>query len=356
MSTEAETSAQTVQTETEAPAGTEAPAETGASTETEVSAKTGTSTETEASTEMEASTETEATKKVPASAKPAVKLNKTTLKLKAGKTYQLKVKNASSKIKWSSSDKKVAKVSQKGLVTAKKAGRVKITALVGKKKLVCKVRVLKNPRLTQTSVTLEKGETLQLKLKDAEGEQAWKTNNSEVATVTDQGLVTAVKKGNAKIIVRVDGKRLVCRVKVTKQSQTVKVKVTKAALVVSKKVKGNPNCFYNPDNVSYKKDTIAINPYYAFIKGGRLYVNCYVINGYSKPVWNLSVQKLAFWHSDGSFAEASFRSVYEEGRKIPGNGGKIRWEFVYPAGRFTEGTDLRKPLGALYAVTAHMKK
>ena len=49
-----------------------------------------------------------------------VKLNKSKVTLKAGDSIKLKVKNYKGKVKWSSSKKKVASVSKKGVVTAKK--------------------------------------------------------------------------------------------------------------------------------------------------------------------------------------------------------------------------------------------
>ena len=70
-----------------------------------------------------------------------VKLNKKSLTLTVGKTYKLKVKGTKKKVKWSSSNKKVASVNKKGKVTAKKAGKVTITAKIGKKKYKCKVTV-----------------------------------------------------------------------------------------------------------------------------------------------------------------------------------------------------------------------
>ena len=53
-----------------------------------------------------------------AAAKP--KLSKTKLTLTVGKTAKLKVKNYKGTVKWSSNKKKVAAVSKKGVVTAKK--------------------------------------------------------------------------------------------------------------------------------------------------------------------------------------------------------------------------------------------
>lgn len=70
-----------------------------------------------------------------------VKLNKKEVTLIVGKTTTLKVKNATKKVKWSTSKKRVATVSDNGKVTAKKAGTAKITAKVGDKKYTCKVTV-----------------------------------------------------------------------------------------------------------------------------------------------------------------------------------------------------------------------
>lgn len=79
-----------------------------------------------------------------AEAAKAPKLNKKTITLRAGAKKQLKVKNLKKKqkVKWKSSKKKIATVSKKGLVRAKRIGITKIVAKVGKKKLVCHVRVL----------------------------------------------------------------------------------------------------------------------------------------------------------------------------------------------------------------------
>lgn len=75
------------------------------------------------------------------SAARKVKLNKTKATIYVGKTVTLKLKNNKKKIKWSSSNRKVATVTSKGKVKGKKAGKVTITAKVGKKKYKCKVTV-----------------------------------------------------------------------------------------------------------------------------------------------------------------------------------------------------------------------
>ena len=73
----------------------------------------------------------------------AAKLNNKTLVLDTGVRHKLRVKGTKKAIKWSSSDKRIASVSKKGNVRARRAGEVIITAKYGKKKLTCKVTVRK---------------------------------------------------------------------------------------------------------------------------------------------------------------------------------------------------------------------
>lgn len=76
---------------------------------------------------------------IQAAAKP--KLNRTKVTLNVGKSVTLKVKRAKKKVKWSTSNKKIAKVTAKGKVRAMAPGTAKITAKTGRIKLVCKVTV-----------------------------------------------------------------------------------------------------------------------------------------------------------------------------------------------------------------------
>ena len=70
-----------------------------------------------------------------------VKLSKTKATIYVGKTVTLKLKNNKKKVKWTTSNKKIATVSKKGKVKGKKAGKVTITAKVRKKKYKCKITV-----------------------------------------------------------------------------------------------------------------------------------------------------------------------------------------------------------------------
>ena len=72
-----------------------------------------------------------------------IKLSKKSVTITKGKSVTLKLKGTKKKPKWSTSNKKIATVSKKGKVVGKKAGNAKITAKLGKKKYVCKVKVTK---------------------------------------------------------------------------------------------------------------------------------------------------------------------------------------------------------------------
>ena len=70
----------------------------------------------------------------------AASISKKKVTLTKGQSVTLTVNGAKKAPKWSSSNKKVASVSKKGVVKAKKKGSATITAKVGKKTYKCKVK------------------------------------------------------------------------------------------------------------------------------------------------------------------------------------------------------------------------
>ena len=76
---------------------------------------------------------------------PAPSINKKSLTLYRGGTFRLAVKYPTSKVKWSSSNKKVATINTKGIVIAKKNGKTTITAQMRGRKLRCSVVVKSAP-------------------------------------------------------------------------------------------------------------------------------------------------------------------------------------------------------------------
>lgn len=81
---------------------------------------------------------------VPASTTQAAKkakLNKTKITLYVGDSAKLKVKGSKKKARFTSTNKKVVKVTKSGTITARKQGSAKVIAKVSGKKLICKVTV-----------------------------------------------------------------------------------------------------------------------------------------------------------------------------------------------------------------------
>ena len=83
----------------------------------------------------------------------AIKLTQKTASVEFGKTITLKFTTAK-KVTWKSSNKSVATVSNKGVVTGKKPGTATITATLNGKKYSCKVTV-KNPSVKASSLSFK---------------------------------------------------------------------------------------------------------------------------------------------------------------------------------------------------------
>ena len=115
-------------------------------------------------------------------ANAAVKLSTTKKTIYVGESFTLKVSGTTKAVKWSSSNKAVASVTQKGKVTAKMAGNATISAKVGKKTLKCKLTV-------------------------NEQFNASKAEKNISVTLQDTGKgVVAILKNNNKVMVDVDAK------------------------------------------------------------------------------------------------------------------------------------------------------
>ena len=159
-----------------------------------------------------------------ASAKPA--LSKKKLTLYVGKSYTLKAKGFSGKVTWKSGNQKIATVSSKGKVTAKKKGTVTITAKCGKEKKTCKVTV-QPVKLNKTKMTVKKGQTFWLTLKcGASKGIKWKTSKKAVVKIKSKSknkvTLQAVKPGKATITATYKKKAYKCKVTVSKAAQQEK--------------------------------------------------------------------------------------------------------------------------------------
>lgn len=122
-----------------------------------------------------------------------------------GKTTKISAKaTKGAKLSYKTSNKKIATVSSKGVITGKKAGTVKITitAKKSKYKTVKKTITVKvyrqNQKITASNVKLTTGQRKNLGAK-ARTRLSYKSSNPKVVTVDKKGNLTAKKTGTAKI-------------------------------------------------------------------------------------------------------------------------------------------------------------
>lgn len=181
-----------------------------------------------------------------------------TLSVKKGKTYTLKAEvspssaaSANKKIKWSTSNKKIATVTSAGKVKIVGKGTVKITAKTADNKSATvtfkastkKVRVSK-VTLKADKKTVVAGTKVNLKatvtpVTADNTKLTWTSSNKSVATVSSKGVVTTKKAGKVTITAKAkdgSGKKATVKIKVTAPSKTkiTSVKNSKAKTAVIK--------------------------------------------------------------------------------------------------------------------------
>lgn len=193
-----------------------------------------------------------ATKKV-----TKVTISKTSATVYTTKTLALTAKvspsNASNKkVKWSTSDKKVATVDSNGVVKGVKAGKATITVKAADgsgKTATCKVTVKKfvkisSLKMNSASKALDIGKTVTLKAAVSPSNASittykWTSSNKKVATVDSNGVVKGVKAGTATITATsTDGsnKKTTCKVTVSRFVTGIKLNKTSASLYPNKTV------------------------------------------------------------------------------------------------------------------------
>lgn len=148
--------------------------------------------------------------------KAAIKISAAKKTLIVGQSIKLKVTGTKKQIIWSSSKKSVAKVSKKGKVKALKKGTAVIRAKAGAKTVKCKIKV-ESPVLNKQQVWTVPGEKIKLTLTGNTQSVQWSSENENIATV-ENGVLTAVAKGNTTIYAAVGKKIYKCRVQVADES------------------------------------------------------------------------------------------------------------------------------------------
>ena len=171
------------------------------------------------------------------------------------------------KVTWSSSDENVVRVTGTGedqetaLVVAEGPGTATITAQVGNKKAECKVNFtasLNKWTLNEHNLELDKGETKQLTItfipdyttdpKDT----TWSSSDESVATVDDNGVVTAISEGIATITaINANGTMDECNVTVTiPRVPAENLQISKDYSVINVEQQDTIIATYGPDNTT----------------------------------------------------------------------------------------------------------
>jgi uncharacterized protein YjdB len=180
-----------------------------------------------------------------------VKISKASIRMGKGTTYKLKANIWSNNtktpaVRWTTSKKRIASVTQKGKIKAKRVGNTVITAVSRDKvkaKASCKVRVIqraKDIRIDPNYAICYVGGTKRLtavfKPKGTSVKAVtWKSEDTTIATVESNGLVRGIAEGETKITATTtDGskKTATCVLKVTEQVPATSIVVAQTALTM----------------------------------------------------------------------------------------------------------------------------
>ena len=168
---------------------------------------------------------------MPVQAAPKTKLSAKKVTMAATDTKVVILKNAKSKVKWTTTNKKVVSIKasgkkkQKVKITAKKAGVAKVKAKCGGKTYTIKVTV-KDVSLNTSNITISTDESVDLKLYNVTKDVVWQSSNEDIACVDISGdkneaaEVLAVNEGVVTVTATYNKKVYNCNITVTDDSQS----------------------------------------------------------------------------------------------------------------------------------------
>ena len=177
-------------------------------------------------------------------------MEKTDISLSGQWGYEIQLTAAvtpeGSEVTWSSEDPAIATVSETGLVTGKKMGYTNIVCKSGTAKAVCIIRVADNPPaaaaaapqatpdpndktsrvvitcfgLPNSDFTITVGQSVDLNctmynIDPSTNKETWTIEDTAIATVNENGVVTGVKAGTTKVICTVGDVKCETIVRVT---------------------------------------------------------------------------------------------------------------------------------------------
>ncbi len=138
-----------------------------------------------------------------------VHLNKDNIVMQKGDTFQLRINGINKRVKYSTTDFRIAWASPLGKIHALQTGKAYIKADVDKKTIKCRVRVID---INKDKLTLKVGESKRLRVKGMIRFPRWKSSDPKVVSVNRFGKVVAISKGKATISGKVKDAKLKCQV------------------------------------------------------------------------------------------------------------------------------------------------
>lgn len=200
-------------------------------------------------------------------------LNKTDVQLRIGETQQLigiitPEEAAIGQITWTSNNEAAATVSTDGLVTAVAVGEATITATVENRTATCKVTVISSDvesiQLNKIELELAVGASEKLEAtvspEDADASaMIWSSSDESIATVSEDGTITAVALGEADITASIGQVKATCAVTVVAadvqsitldktEAEILKEETLQLTATVTPEGTGNEVKWYTEDN------------------------------------------------------------------------------------------------------------
>lgn len=198
-----------------------------------------------------------------------IKLNKSSAKLGIGKTLTLKATVTSNtatnqKLKWKSSNSRVASVNQSGKVTAKKVGKATITCSAtdgSGSKATCTITVVRSVSkvtLNKTTIRMLEGRTTKIKAAITPSNATtkgvtWKTTDENVANIDTSGNIMALAEGKCQITATArdgSGKSASCWVYVTKAVPATGITISSKNMVLVKGSSEQISATIQPSNTT----------------------------------------------------------------------------------------------------------
>ncbi len=145
---------------------------------------------------------------VPLSVQAAGKISVSSCVISKGDKIDLNIVGAKEKDgKYSTTKKKVASVTKKGVVTAKKTGSTKITWKKGSRKYTCKVKVVKAPDLKRHKMEIAEGQKTNVKVQKYGNNKLkvkWISSNKNIVKLEGKQIV-GISAGHATVSAKIKG-------------------------------------------------------------------------------------------------------------------------------------------------------